>query len=139
MNGSLAFCKQEQIDIHRPTRLSIVNALTHSPAFEEAIKELLDRELIKRDNRVYSIHRVVQEATNYHDEEDLQDSFNIASRLTYEAFPKRIDQPLFKQWVICQTYIPHGVFLSKKFSAHTKYGKLKSTLPFIQLLNACAW
>ncbi|PMD12013.1 hypothetical protein NA56DRAFT_57621 [Hyaloscypha hepaticicola] len=139
LNGSLAFCKQDQVDTHHPTRLSIVNTLTHSPAFDEAIKELLDRELIKRDNRLYSIHRVVQEATNYHDEEDLQDSFNIASRLTYEAFPKKIDQPLFKHWAICQTYIPHGVFLSKKFADHAKYGKLKSTPVFLKLLSSCAW
>jgi hypothetical protein len=139
LNGSLSFCKQDQFEVHAPVRSSMVSTLTPSPGFNKAINELLRRELVKRDNRLYSIHRFVQEAINYYDEEDLQDSFNMASRLTFEAFPKVVmNNPLFKHWAVCQTYIPHGVFLSRNFADHAK-SKLKSTREFVELLNSCAW
>jgi hypothetical protein len=140
LNGSLSFCKQDQVDTHDPNRLSLGSTLTPSPAFDNAIDELLCRELIMQNNRVYSIHPFVQEAINHYDEDHLQDSFNIASRLTFEVFPKLVkNMPLFKHWATCQTYIPHGVFLSRQFASHARSGTLKSTLEFVELLNSCAW
>ncbi|KAG4441573.1 hypothetical protein IFR05_002958 [Cadophora sp. M221] len=142
LDGSLSFCKQVQ-NLNPQKRTSIISALAPSPEFTAAVDELLKRELIKRDNRIYSIHRVVQEAVNYHDEEDLQNSFNIATSLVHEAFPKVImNQPLIKYWTTCQVYIPHGVFLSRKFAGHVKSGstgKLKSSPEFVQLLHHCGW
>jgi len=49
-----------------------------SPSLEAALAELLGKNLIRRDNRVISVHRVVQEAMNYHSIEDLQASFDAA-------------------------------------------------------------
>lgn len=118
----------------------IISALTPTPEFTAAIEELSSRALIKRDNRVYSVHRVVQEAVNYHDEDDLQNSFNIASALVYEAFPEVVMNQLpIAQWPTCQVYIPHGVFLSRKFADHVRSGKLRSTLNFTHLLYHCSW
>jgi hypothetical protein len=101
---------------------------------------LVKRKLIKQDAKIYSIHRAVQEAVNYHDVDDLQNSFNIASRLAYEAFPKReLNEPLFKKWSKCQEYIPHGVQLSRRFSDYAASGTLKGSEYFVKLLSSCAW
>jgi hypothetical protein len=93
-----------------------------------------------------SIHRVVQEAVNYHDLHELQQSFNIASRLVYEQFPKMHTGSADNQWTICQDYIPHGVYLSKKFSDYAasevlkaSSGVLKADIHFVRLLGNCAW
>jgi hypothetical protein len=113
---------------------------TPSRAFEEAMKELVKRELVKQDGKIFSIHRAVQEAVNYHDVDDLQNSFNIASRLAYEAFPKRqMNKALYEKWSQCQEYIPHGVHLSRKFSDYAASGTLKGSTFFVKLLSSCAW
>jgi hypothetical protein len=113
---------------------------TPSRAFEEAMKELVKRELVKQDGKIFSIHRAVQEAVNYHDMDDVQNSFNIASRLAYEAFPKRqMNEALYEKWSQCQEYIPHGVHLSRKFSDYAASGTLKGSTFFVKLLSSCAW
>src|SRR5579862_9267957 len=88
LDGRLHFCKQDPEDIDEHGFAKPISIATTSPTFDEAIADLLEKKLIKQDGRMYSIHRVVQEATNYHDRKDLQDSFNSASKLVYEAFPK---------------------------------------------------
>jgi hypothetical protein len=104
------------------------------------MNQLVKRKLVKEDVNIYSIHRVVQEAVSYHDVDDLQNSFNIASRLAYEAFPKRdLNEQLFRKWSQCQVYIHHGVWLSKKFSDYAASGKLKGSDYFVKLLSSCAW
>lgn len=60
---------------------SSLASVIKSPALEAAITELLERGLIRRDNRIISVHRVVQEAMNYHSIEDLQASFDSATRI----------------------------------------------------------
>jgi hypothetical protein len=70
-------------------RISLVNIIELPPALQSVVEELLDRELISRDNQVLSIHREVQEAVSFHDQEDLQSSFEAACRLVFEQFPKR--------------------------------------------------
>jgi hypothetical protein len=49
-----------------------------SPSLEAALAELLGKGLIRIDNRIISVHRVIQEAMNYHSIEDLQASFDAA-------------------------------------------------------------
>jgi hypothetical protein len=140
LDGSLSFCKQDSIYIDSRHQASLFSIITPSPEFEKGIEELLQKELIKQDGRILSIHRVVQEATNYHDIDDLQESFDIASRLVYEAFPKRHEsQSLYKEWNVCQVYIPHGVYLSKKYSDYARSGVLKGSEVFVDLLCNCAW
>ena len=66
-------------------------------------------------------HRVVQEAMNYHSSRDLQECFDSAAALVYEAFPKQIDGDYFSdQWGACQTYISQGVHLSFQFHRHNQ-------------------
>lgn len=141
LDGALAFCKQEAKYLDGDNRASLYAIITPSPAFDKAAKELLNRELIKQDGpRDFSIHRVVQEATNFHDIDELQDSFEIAARLVFEQFPqRRAEESLFSRWNICQDYIPHGVQLSRKFSDYAPSGKLKGSPEFVQLLSNCAW
>ncbi|KAG0647439.1 hypothetical protein D0Z07_6667 [Hyphodiscus hymeniophilus] len=141
LDGSLAFCKQDAKDVDGKNRASLASIITPSLAYEKASKELLDRELIKQDGpRFFSIHRVVQEATNFQNIDELQDSFDTATRLVFEQFPDRKEEEsLFNRWNICQDYIPHGVFLSRKFTDYSASGKLKGSGTLAKLLSNCAW
>lgn len=140
LDGRLAYCKQDPVYIDSKDRASFYSVVTPSPEFEQAVDELLAKQLIRKDRHVLSIHRVVQEAVNYHDLDDLQESFDIASRLVYEQFPKQdTSESLYKQWSVCQEYIPHGVYLSKKYSDYAPSGKLKAHDFFLKLLSNCAW
>ena len=140
LDGPLAFCKQDPAYVDDKDRAALFSVITPSPAFEKAIDELLAKELIRKDRQVLSIHRVVQEAVSYHDVDDLQKSFDIASRLVYEQFPKQVmSESLYKEWNVCQEYIPHGVYLSKKYSDYAPSGKLKAHEFFVRLLSNCAW
>src|SRR5947209_810296 len=99
LDGPLAFCKQDPTYVDSKDRASLYSVVTPSPAFEKAIGELLAKELIRKDRNMLSIHRVVQEAVSYHDVEDLQNSFDVASRLVYEQFPKQVmSESLYKAW-----------------------------------------
>jgi hypothetical protein len=140
LDGVLEFCKQDAKHINERNEVSLSNVINPSPQFEDAIKELLVRALIKQDNRNLSIHRVVQEAINYHDLNDLQSSFDAAVRLVWWRFPRReMDESLFSRWSVCQDYVSHGVYLAKKFSEYAKSGSLKGRDQFVELLGNCAW
>lgn len=140
LDGRLAYCKQDSVYLDSKDRASLFSIVTPSPEFEKAVDELLAKQLIRRDRHVVSIHRVVQEAVNYHDLDDLQESFDIASRLVYEQFPKQSTKGShYESWNVCQEYIPHGVYLSKKYSDYAPSGKLKAHDYFLQLLSNCAW
>jgi hypothetical protein len=61
--------------------------------------------------------------------------------LVYEAFPgkSRKGGSLYEHWSQCSLYIPHGVFLSKKYSDYTRSGTLYGSDKFVKLLSNCAW
>jgi hypothetical protein len=140
LDGPLDFCKQDAKHINEQNRVSLSNVINPSPQLQIAIKELLDRALIKQDGRNFAVHRVVQEAVSYHDSHDLQSSFDAAARLVWYRFPTRaMDESLYDKWSTCQEYIPHGVYLSKKFSEHVRSGVLKGPDTFVELLSNCAW
>jgi hypothetical protein len=140
LDGPLAFCKKESVYIDDKDRASLYSIVTPSPEFEKAVDELLAKQLIKKERQSMSIHRVVQEAVSYHDVEDLQQSFDTASRLVYEQFPRQLTgESLYSRWNTCQDYIPHGVYLSKKYSDYNTSGKLRSNEYFVGLLRSCAW
>jgi len=61
---------------------SIVNI---TPALSAALDELRTANLIQWNHRVITVHRVVQEAMNYHSNEDLQASFDAAVRIVNEG------------------------------------------------------
>jgi hypothetical protein len=135
---ALPFARQDPVHLDENERASLFSIITPSEPFDQAINQLLDRKLVKKEGRVLSIHRVVQEAINHHDKDDLQKSFAQAARLVYEQFPKYGIGTRSKEWGICQEYISHGVYLSKKFSEYVRSGALNSTDAFIVLLANCA-
>ncbi|KAH7416710.1 hypothetical protein BKA64DRAFT_701492 [Cadophora sp. MPI-SDFR-AT-0126] len=140
LSGNLSFCQQDPVHIDPNNRASLFSIITPSPQFDAAIEELRTRKLIKQDNQLMSIHRVVQEAVNFHSIEDLQQSFDAACRLVYEQFPKRkLDEDLYSAWYICQDYISHVIHLSKRFSEFSKSGKLTASSDFVKLLSNAAW
>jgi hypothetical protein len=141
LDGTLSFCKQESKYLDDDDRASLHTLITPSVGFDKAVHELLKRELIKTDGpRNFSIHRVVQEATNFHDIDELQESFDTAVRLVFEQFPNRRNvDTLYNKWSICQDYIPHGVHLSRKFQDYADGGTLKGSQLLIELLSNCAW
>ncbi len=116
LSGRLAFCAQQPGDLDKQAKLSSVVSIPK--ALEDAIEELFKFGLIKRESRTLMAHRVVQEAMNYHTANDLQDYFNSATALVYEAFPKQIsgDYLTSKQWGACDAYIYHGSHLALNFS-----------------------
>lgn len=140
LDGPLEFCKQDAKHINEHNRASLADVINPSPEFQNVIQELVVRALIKQDGRNFAIHRVVQEATNFYDVIDLQVSFNAAASLVWYQFPRRaMDESLYSKWSICQEYVSHGVYLSKKFSEHTRSGVLKGSNQFVELLGNCAW
>ncbi len=140
LDGPLEFCKQDARHINEHNRVTLSNVINPSAQLQSAIAELLVRALIKQDGRHLAIHRVVQEATNYHDLHDLQSSFDAAAKLVWNRFPQRaMDEALFTKWNACQEYVFHGVYLSKKFSEYARSGVLKGSNNFVQLLSNCAW
>jgi hypothetical protein len=84
LNGKLSFIKRSQKIMDE--QASLASAVQSNPALDAVINELLDKSLIKKENRVISVHRVVQEAMNYHSLEDLQASFDAAVALV--GFPR---------------------------------------------------
>ncbi|KAH8755898.1 hypothetical protein BGZ57DRAFT_1009101 [Hyaloscypha finlandica] len=135
----LSFCRTDTVHLDENDQASLFSIMSPAEPFEEAMNQLVDRKLVKQEGRFYSVHRVVQEAVNYHDADDLQNSFVQAATLIYEQFPKQTIATLYKEWKVCQDYIPHGVYISKKFSEHVRSGALKSTDAFVTLLGNCAW
>jgi hypothetical protein len=87
-----------------------------SAALRAAIDELLNFQLIRQEGRELWVHRVVQEAMNYHSLEELQESFDSTSRLVYEAFPKQMHDNFIQDRSACQSYISHGAHLSDIYS-----------------------
>ena len=139
LDGLLSFCKQDR------TGTENEDLVLPSVELEKSMHELAARELITKDGRVLSIHRMIQEAVNYHDVEDLQESFNTASRLVNEQFPQLHMESFGNQWNICQEYIPHAIYLSK----YSEYAAslvskgapmvLSADDTLVTLLSNCAW
>jgi hypothetical protein len=71
---------------------------------------------------------------NYHSYQDLQESFDSASALVYEAFPKQVNGDyLSSQWGACQSYISHGDHLCRQFASIHRPG-VKDTLKGYEVL-----
>jgi hypothetical protein len=133
LDGRLEFCKQED-----PT----ITAVEMSKAMQAAVTELKVAGFIQQDKRVFIIHRVIQEAMNYMDINDLQDSFNAATNILHEAFPLRLKgQPLHNVWSRCQLYVQHVVHLSKAFVTYRRgrHGLIDAELNFVRVLSNCGW
>jgi NB-ARC domain len=116
LQGRLEFCMTSptgQEDSHA----ALSNVIDPPPGLQKVIDELLEAKLIRFDNRIFSIHRVIQEALNFRDFAELQDSFDAAVCLLFEAFPKQESgDPLHTVWATCQDYVQHVVQLFKKFN-----------------------
>jgi hypothetical protein len=67
---------------------------------------------------------VVQEAIAHHSLQELEDIFDSACALLYEAFPKKVNGDyLSDEWSKCQTYITHGAHLASQFSILQRAGR----------------
>jgi len=139
LDGRLEFCKRSVSDESQPM---VATTVDPSPAMGAALEELQKANLIYRNGRDLVIHRVTQEEMGFHSIKDLEESFDAASQLVHEAFPKQ-DQgrPLFNVWPQCQMYVQHAVNLAKLYTAF-RQGR-ESPFPhsedFVTLLCNCAW
>lgn len=121
----LAFCKQDLANADTVLQGILSNRQNQPPPqLQEAITNLLNAALIKQEDRVIWVHRIVQEAMNYHSMKDLQGYFDSASALVFEAFPEQSDGEYStkEERVACLSYIPHGAHLSMKFAEHCNAG-----------------
>lgn len=66
---------------------ALTTMIKPSPKLEAAILELLEKGLIRKANGAISLHRVIQEAMNYHSIEALQASFDAAVQLVSYQCP----------------------------------------------------
>lgn len=87
MDGKLGFAKQEfpQYVNEQKREAALFSIVNITPALSAAFEELRTANLIQWDHRVISVHRVVQEAMNYHSIEDLQTSLDAAIRIVNEG------------------------------------------------------
>ena len=117
LDGKLAFCKQNVNEMdEQDSETALARVISTPPLLRAALDQLVTYKLIKEEGRELWAHRVVQEAMNYHSAEDLQDSFDAAVALVYEAFPKQVHGDyLSGQWGRCETYVSHGVYLNFQF------------------------
>jgi hypothetical protein len=139
LDGRLAFCKRSVSEESRPMLSSMVDP---SLAMEAALEELQTASLIYRNGQDLVIHRVTQEAINFHGIHDLQESFNAASELVYEAFPKQNQgRPLSDVWPQCQMYVQHAVNLAKLYTAFRQgfEGPFTGSEELVRLLCNCGW
>jgi len=95
LDGRLSFAKQEFIPYLNKGDTAALTCITNiMPALSAALEKLLAANLIRWDHRTIAIHQVVihqvvQKAMNYYSLQDLQECFNSAVHLVYEAFPNR--------------------------------------------------
>ena len=112
-----------------------------SAGLREAMTELINGSLIKREGRILTIHRVVQEAFFYVNKAEHAASFYAAVRLIYEAFPKQVKgRPLHGQWERCERFIHEAISLCGKYRDFQRNGEEIPYPPeFCPLLTSCAW
>ncbi|KAH6690247.1 hypothetical protein BKA61DRAFT_287339 [Leptodontidium sp. MPI-SDFR-AT-0119] len=133
LNATLAFCKPGSSQL-------LHGGVTISPGLDKAIRELQEKKLIKYNNQVMLIHRVAQEAVNFQSVEDLQETFDAATKLVADQFPKRlIIDTMYQDWPKCSQYISHVVSLCKQYSEYSKSGVLKGSTEFVELLADSSW
>jgi hypothetical protein len=98
------------------SQAALSSIVTPPPALRAALEELLKFKLIRQEGRDIFVHRVVQEAMNYHTFDEFQESFDSAARLVNEAFPKQTQDDFIRDRAACQSYISHGAHLSLLYS-----------------------
>lgn len=98
------------------SQAALSSIITPPPALRLALEELLKFQLIRQEGRYLWVHRVVQEAMNYHSFGEFQESFDSAARLVNEAFPKQTQDDFVQDRAACQSFISHGAHLSLLYS-----------------------
>ncbi|KAJ2993997.1 hypothetical protein NUW58_g1673 [Xylaria curta] len=112
-------------------------------SFSETIEGLLEVSLIKRnrDNRTFSIHRMVQTQFRYFlEHSQLQSSFEDVVALIYHQFPKMGDEKgqLYDEWAQCNSLLQHIISLKDCFRAcHNHNKNFKAPWRFCELLKDC--
>ena len=139
LQGRLAFCRWR---FTNDIRAQSPGVACSSPSLNVALEELRNANLIGQDGQTLVVHRVIQEAVNYHDINDLQESFDAAAQLVYEAFPKQVlSRPLFDDWPRCQMFIQHAINLAHLYTVFRqgRESPFKASLSFVTLLSSCCW
>jgi len=90
LNSKLSFIRQHNSRYVDDSQSALATVIKLCPPLEAAINELLEKGLIRKDNRVIVVHHVVQEAMNYYNIEDLQDSFDAAVQLVSYFSPRSL-------------------------------------------------
>ncbi|KAG4441816.1 hypothetical protein IFR05_002680 [Cadophora sp. M221] len=143
LEGKLQFCRQHLSLSASDTGAALSSVISEPPLLRDAILELKRLKLIKYDKRTLGVHRVVQEAMNYHSSQEMQMYFDSAAAVVYEAFPKQLNSDILsKHWLTYENYIAHGVSLSLQFEEYHQLGDnraLKGSLQLVRLFINCAW
>ena len=130
LSSFLGFCRQETRKI-----------ATLPADLQAAIKELSNAELLKREGRILSVHRVVQEAFFHIVTDTRQAAFDAAVRLVCEAFPRQINgRPLHPVWEQCETHIQDALFVAYKYTDFKEAGApVAAPKALAELIRNAAW
>ncbi|KAH7348885.1 P-loop containing nucleoside triphosphate hydrolase protein [Rhexocercosporidium sp. MPI-PUGE-AT-0058] len=103
LEGKLHFCRQNRHLEVVDTGAALSSVITEPPLLRDAIAELKKLKLINFETRVLRVHRVVQEAMNYHSNQEMQMYFDSAAAVLFEAFPKQLNNDILsKHWFTCE-------------------------------------
>lgn len=130
LTSFLAFCRREA-----------GSGANQSPQMRDAIEELLKSTLIRREARILSVHRVVQEAFFYVNRKERREAFRSAVKLVHNAFPKQINgRPLHHVWDRCDRYIQDAIFLATRYKDFQKINDpISAPSELCPLLMNAAW
>lgn len=146
LTEKLAFCQTKGLSSVVPPALDAV--ILSSPELQSAIDELIEQGMVSGTRRNLTIHREVQEAVNYQGAVDLEDSFDAAAYLLYDAFPQQGNgPPLTDEKVICRRWIQHAIALATRYKQYSieksasddPLKGIASSEIFVKLLANCAW
>ncbi|KAH8807474.1 P-loop containing nucleoside triphosphate hydrolase protein [Xylogone sp. PMI_703] len=111
--------------------------------FSYEMETLMTLALVKRnkENRSFSIHRLVQTSFKYFmSPEDRQKSFDDATILVSAAFPRKDDEfaHMYHMWKPCALYLPHVLSLRDSFREEKKANStFSASVLYCSLNNAC--
>ncbi|KAK4200760.1 hypothetical protein QBC40DRAFT_264763 [Triangularia verruculosa] len=97
----------------------------HEIDYFDGLESLLQRSLIQKVDNTVSVHRLVQQVAYL--EMGKETSCKVLDgvlNLLLEAYPRETDgQQMWKDWKMCETYLPHVMFASRRFGEFCPHDK----------------
>jgi hypothetical protein len=95
--------------------------------------------LLRKDRKDLTVHRLVQAVVfDSMDQHDKKQSFHAVLELFARNFPRETNgRPMWQNWAQCDRYLPHVLFLWRRFQA--EFPREQKCAALAELLGACTW